>query len=61
MRGADKKRERPSVFIRAERERIVTGLNDVLNKSAFEVELREDNVYFVAVERHDGSFNDNAI
>ena len=55
MRSADKERERSSVFICAERKRIVAGLDDVLDKSAFEIEFREDNVYFVAVERHDSS------
>ena len=58
MRGADKKRESPSIFVCTERERIVAGLDDVLNKSAFELEFREDCVYFVAVERHGISSGD---
>jgi len=60
VRGADKERERLSVFICAERKRIVAGLNDVLNKSTFEVEFREDCVYFVAVERH-GIFSGDTV
>jgi hypothetical protein len=61
VRGADKERERLSVFICAERKRIVAGLDNVLDKSAFEIEFRKDCVYFVAVERHGIVSGDTAV